>query len=228
MQFLEASVLALRSARHRWTGPSGGTVTLYPMAHVAEAEFYRQVHAGVSAADFVLHEGVDSPVARRLTASYRWIDTRRLGLVVQPRAMFRDLGERAILADLAPAEFEALWRELSWHYRVAVATAAPAIGLWRRFTAARPDIARGMCQNDLPSRNEVMAWSSGTAPFLNALLTARDARLCRVLKHLLAGDGRGADIAVVYGAAHMPALVRLLSDADHALVESRWLTVIGL
>lgn len=228
MQFLESSILGLRSARHRLVRPEGGSVTLFPMVHIGDPAFYDSVRRDAGSHDFVLYEGVNSQVAGRLTAAYRWIDTARLGLQVQPKDMFTDGRARAVRADLDPAEFDALWRQAALSWRIAAQVVFPAAGLWRRLTATRAGLAREQCQDDLPSREAVMLWNRRSAPFLHAILTARDARLTSVLKRLLAGDGGGATIAVVFGAAHMPAVVRALGPAGFSPAESRWQSVIAL
>ncbi len=143
MQFLESSVIGLRSARHRLACRGGGAeVTLFPMVHVGEAGFFDAVYTEAAAHDFVIYEGVGSRIARRLTASYRWIGPARLGLVVQPRERFEAHGKRAIRADMDAAEFEACWREITWPWRLAAQVAYPAAGLWQRLTATRGSLAR--------------------------------------------------------------------------------------
>jgi|GEM_PF-4911570 len=74
MQFIEWSVIGLRSARHVFTHPeSDTTVTIFPMIHVAAASFYDAVYTDAASHDVVVCEGLKSPVARRLTRAYRWI-----------------------------------------------------------------------------------------------------------------------------------------------------------
>ena len=107
MQILESSMLGLRAARLHLKSPnSHRTVTLFPMVHVGEAGFYEQTYKDASSHDVVLVEGVGSEVGRHLTRSYRWIDTGRLGLVVQPRYPSPEVaGARVVLADLTAEEF---------------------------------------------------------------------------------------------------------------------------
>lgn len=224
MQFLEHSVVGLRAARHRFARGDGGIVTLFAMVHLGEAAFYDAVRAEAASHDFVLFEGVDAPVVDRLTRSYRWAAARRLGLVLQPKGMF--IGqEGAIRADLDPAEFQALWARLPRTERLAMTLGAPAIGLWRRLTATRRSLAEGLCTDDLPARADILAWSRRRAPFIEAVVTARDARLVRVLRHLIAGRGQGRRIAVVYGAGHMGAARRALTEAGYRPNDSAWMTV---
>lgn len=229
MQFLESSVIGLRSARHVLTSPiHAARITLYPMVHIGEAAFYRQVHAEAAAHDVALLEGVRSPVARHLTRSYRWTNTAALGLVLQPAPSFGPGDCRAVHADLSAAEFDALWRDIPAPLRFAVLAASSGIGIARRITATRDSLARGLCRTDLSSRDDIHARTGWSAAFVTLLLTARDARLCARLDALLADPSGPARIAVIYGAAHMPAVTRHLSErAGFAPIQSDWLTVIG-
>jgi hypothetical protein len=87
MQFIEPSVMGVRSARLSFASPrSSARVTLFPMAHVGEPAFYQATYADALAHDVVLFEGVRSPITTRITRSYRWLVGSRAmaGLVVQP------------------------------------------------------------------------------------------------------------------------------------------------
>src|SRR5687768_3511227 len=112
MQILESSMLGLRTARMVFRSrESGACVTLFPMVHVGEEAFYRQVYEDAFGQDVVLVEGVRSPVTRNATRSYRWIDFDRLGLVLQPRTPAQeDVRARIVHADLTADEFHREWR----------------------------------------------------------------------------------------------------------------------
>ena len=55
------------------------SVTLYPMVHVGEEQFYRETYDEAFSHDVVLVEGFRSPVGRNLTRSYRWIHFENWG-----------------------------------------------------------------------------------------------------------------------------------------------------
>lgn len=121
MQFVEASVIGVRSARLSFASPSTPVrVTLFPMVHVGEADFYRDTYADAQSHDVILLEGVRSPVVKRITASYRWIEGSKglSGLVVQPRFPAELSGERIVHADFSQEEFEAEWRKVALWVRV--------------------------------------------------------------------------------------------------------------
>ena len=79
MQIVERSVLGVRAARQVMQSPDRKvSVTLFPMIHVGEESFYRQVHADALQHDVVLVEGIRSPITRLVTSSYRWINKEKL------------------------------------------------------------------------------------------------------------------------------------------------------
>lgn len=226
MQFIEWSVIGLRSARHVFShNERKSSVTLFPMVHIGEPGFYEAVYADAAAHDVVVLEGIDSPVSRRLTRAYRWIAPERLGLTVQPK--FGGNGVQVFHADLPGAEFENIWRAAPRYERAIVEGGATVLGLWLRLIATRTTLGRKLSTTDLPDRDDVLAWSERRAPMLEALLIARDTALCRNVTGLLARDDYPRSVAVIYGAGHMGALSHKLVGAGFRPVESRWMTVIG-
>ncbi|MDU8927272.1 hypothetical protein RXV86_07740 [Alisedimentitalea sp. MJ-SS2] len=227
MQLLEFSIAGLRSARHGFGNPDHpARVTLFPMVHVGEADFFQRVYDDAFDHDVVLFEGVRSPVVRNITRAYRWINVDRLGLVVQPRTQGYPGKAREVHADLSPEEFHAVWRQVPLWLRLAAHVVAPLMGVKKRFTATRENIGRRLGLDDYSSRNTVMSWSPETAGFHLAILTARDERLCEalheVLKDLREGGG---SVAIVYGAMHMQAVIRMLDQQGFRVRESAWMTV---
>lgn len=224
MQFLEHSIIGLRAARHVLTHPEiEQRVTLFPVIHLGDPAFYQTVHAEAATHAVVVVEGVASTVASRLTRAYRWAAPHRLGLVVQPKLVSDET--RVIHADLPGPEFDALWRAAPWRERALLEIGAALMGLWLRVTATRSRLGRGLCTNDLSDRSDIMLWTRGRAPMLSALKDARDAVLCRAISDLLSEDPGPSSVAVIYGAAHMPAVVRALDAKGFRVTESQWLTV---
>lgn len=231
MQFLESSILGLRAARHRLAAPDhAAEVTLFPMIHIGEAAFFDRVASDALAHDVVLVEGVRARSVWLLTRAYRWAPLKRLGLVAQPAIRPDAGGAEVILADISPAAFDKLWRaQPAWH-RTGFALAAPAYGLWLRLTASRATLARRQCTTDLPDRDTTLAHDTPAGGLLSVILHARDANLTRVLgAELDKARNTPRRIAVVYGAAHMPAiLAELRAHGGFRPVESDWLEAIPL
>jgi len=231
MQFLESSVIGLRAARHRLVADDHpAEVTLLPMLHVGEQRFFDRVAAEAQSHDVVLVEGVRSRTVWFLTRAYRWLPLKRLGLVAQGRISPSHGGAEVIHADISPDEFERLWRALPWWQRFAFAAAGLAYGAWLRLSASRASIARRQSTTDLPDRGIALAHDTPVGGFFSVILHARDAHLAGVLAAELGkARGRPVRIAVVYGAAHMPAvLAELRAHGGFRPVESEWLEVIRL
>lgn len=231
MQFLESSVIGLRAARHRLAAADHpAEVTLLPVIHVGEAAFFDRIAAEALSHDVVLVEGVQSRSAWFLTRAYRWLPLRRLGLVTQGTIGPGDSGAEVILADVGPAEFDRLWRELPGWLRLGVALGAPAYGLWLRLTATREGVVREQSASDLHDRDIALSHDTPAGGVLDVILHARDTHLRAVLSRQLDGARTGRRrIAVVYGAAHMPAvLAELRAHGGFRPVDSEWLDVIRL
>jgi len=226
MQILENSVLGLRSARLLFEAPNRNlSLTLYPMVHVAEPEFFAQVFDQAYAADVILTEGIDTPVVRRLTRAYRVMTTKQSGLVLQSSSDPKAPPEKTRRADLTPEEFVALWKELPLWQRSLASVAAPLVGLRNRWWLNRKNLAKELEMDDLPDRQTRLSWSPATQAFDTAILHARDARLLDVLKQEVTRATDGTSLALVYGAQHIPAVIGALPKLGFTWKESTWLTV---
>ena len=227
MQILEASLLGLRAARIAFrNGETGQTVTLFPMIHAAEPDFYKAVFEDAfDAHDIALTEGISSPVTRRITRSYRWMVRRRGPLVLQSEPRPEAGRARRVRADLDPDEFERLWATLPFATRLTIALAAPLVGLSLRFRPDLAALARRLEMDDLPSRDSILGWSPETASLDGVILQARDLRLVETLTRTIADAKEGQSIAIVYGAAHMPAVLRALPDLGFTWTSSDWMLV---
>lgn len=205
------------------------SVTLFPMVHIGEADYFRQVYRDAFAHDVVLVEGVRSPVARVLTSSYRWVERGRLGLVTQPPyPAAATLPARIVQADLTPDEFHDEWRRVPLWLRLAAYGASPLIGLARRFARTRESLARRIEMEDRLSSDEILSWDPRMAALMHGILHARDARLLERLSAELERPGAGEKrLAIVYGASHMRAVIAELGRRRFRCVESAWQTVFG-
>ncbi|NSY40559.1 hypothetical protein [Leisingera sp. ANG59] len=229
MQFIETSFMGLRSARHVFKSPAHpAAVTLFPMLHIGEAGFYDAVYRDALDHDVLLFEGVKSPVVQHLTSSYRWLHGNRLGLVTQPKLPAGAGRAERIHADVTQAEFEAAWKTLPLAHRALYFAYAPWIGLRRRCFATREGLSRGRNVDDLRTRESSLSWDTEEALLRGVLLHQRDTRLCETLAGVL-DRNEPQSIAILYGAAHMPAVARMLADyAGFRPAGSEWMTVFGL
>jgi hypothetical protein len=228
MQILESSMLGLRTARmvFRSRG-SPVAITLYPMVHVGDARFYRETYEEAFSHDVALIEGVRSPVGRNLTRSYRWVDFEKLDLVLQPKSPPQeDVPARIVRADLTAEEFHAEWRKVSLLLRAGILFAAPLVGIHRRLFSSRRSLAQDMCLEDRRSSDEILDWSPRLEPMKHSILHARDERLIACIAAELEGSEEKR-VAIVYGAAHMRAVLRELARRGFHCSESSWRTVIS-
>jgi hypothetical protein len=236
MQIIEVTDFGVRSAvirmRHRRTALQ---FVLYPMIHMATPEFYLAVTARLERADVVVVEGVgggrrkSSVVLRALMLSYTVLRFNRRTKLVRQRINYAALGVPVIRPDFDTEEFTAGWRRLPLTDRLAMWFVLPFIIVARLFGGTRKIWSQSMEQYDLPSpHDEAMADGS---PHLEALFVDdRDERLLAALCQLHEErSGESIEVAVVYGAAHVPAVVRgLRSRYGYRPHGAEWLTVADL
>ena len=72
MQIVESTSWELRSSRLVFQNEAARIeVTLFPMVHLGTPEYFKAAYDDAFAHDVVLVEGVNSPIVRRMTRSYR-------------------------------------------------------------------------------------------------------------------------------------------------------------
>ena len=225
MQILENSLFGLRAAQITFVHPDRKLrVSLFPVIHVAEPTFFDEVYEQAYKADLVLTEGINTPVSRRLTRAYRYMATRDSGLVLQSAAMPKR-SEKTRHADLKPEEFIALWRDVPWWLRTLATILAPVVGLKNRWFLNRAILAKQLEMSDLSSRETILGWNEITAPFDKAILHERDKHLLSVLQAEMNKAANDTHLAIIYGAAHMPAVIRALPDMGFVWQGSHWMSV---
>lgn len=232
MQFIEVTGLAgVRSAVIRFERPATGLAfRLFPMVHLGEAAFYREVTARLRrSCDLVVAEGVGegSAGADALVASYRRLDGHeRLGLVVQD-IDFDSLGLPVVCPDMSGAQFQDGFRRLPLKERALVATVVPAMTAGMRLLGTRRWLARHLALDDLMSESEEAV--ADFWPGLDDLvLRRRDRLLVDTLTgfdRAYAGRTDAFTVAVVYGAGHMRAVSEALAGLGYHAADAEWITV---
>ena len=233
VQILDSSDFGLRSARLVLRSlTSKVSITLFPMIHLGEPAFFEAVYADAFAHDAVMVEGVRSPITKRVTRAYRWImGAKQIALVVQPPYPSQAQSRAKIIhADLSGAEFEKLWAEVSIFLKVLVYLGAPVYAVYQRWFGTRASLAKGHTLDDLPSRKETMNWTPEFAAFDNAIMVERDKRLLAVLRSYLDEPSEEPRrLAIVYGAAHMRAVIReVTKHLGYYAAESDWMLIFSL
>lgn len=229
MQILEATELGgVRSAVWRFRHPvTPLSFELYPMVHAADASFYRAVEERLRHCQLVVEEGVrgGDAAAGASIAAYRLVSFHeQLGLVTQdidPAAM----GIPTINPDFSRAEFDARWREVPWRQRAVLGVEMVVSSLGARFLATRRWLAQFLAMNDLPESDEILEVDPDD-PIDDLIVDQRDLRLVAALDDIHAQ--RAAEpiqVGVLYGAAHMRAVIHKLWALGYRPVEGAWLTV---
>ena len=213
--------------RHSDTNVS---ITLFPMVHVGERQFYEDTYGEAFDHDVALVEGIDSAVGRNLTRSYRWLNFEKLGLALQPKAPAQEkVGALIVRADLSAEEFHREWRKVPIALRSALYVMAPIFGIRGKLFASRESLAKALSLDDHPSAEEVLNWDPKFEPIYNSIGLARDKRLIECIETEL-NDANGSErrIAIVYGARHMRAVVRHLTKLGYHCADSSWRTVFSI
>jgi hypothetical protein len=194
------------------------------MVHLGEERFYDETYSDALSHDVVLIEGVKSPIVRNLTRTYRWVDLKKLALIKQPQIEQSNRQKpQIILADLSSDEFTSEWLKIPFFVRAALNVAAPLLGLHRKFTATRESLADKMGLDYLRTGDEILEASETSESIEHAILVARDARLIRHLSTELDRPlGEKNRIAVVFGAKHMRAAIRELSQRGFHCADAKW------
>lgn len=232
MQLIEVSAFGVRSAQI-WLSRRDTPLrfVLFPMVHLGTAEYYQEVLRRMRSCHLVVAEGVSgrSLAMSALTSVYRIAGrSRRLGLTSQHLDLHA-LGVPIINPDLTGEQFQAGWERVPILFRLATYLLAPILGIWMAIAGSRTVLAKYLEMDDLPTREEME-----TAPYWEQLdslvLDKRDELLLRCLDSIHNQRSHEAlDVAVVYGADHMRAVVRYLSNRYRYFAkDAEWMTVFPL
>ena len=223
MQYIESSVIGIRSAvitLKRQTTPL--RFVLFPMVHVAEPDFYRRVAALAGECDLIVAEGAPSRYApvQEWMSGIRWdrlvdqmtaLDLEGLGVPVHWEYSTDNQvksGRERILAVAADSAAAVVLRVLGRY--------GSPLGL--------PSLDQADEHDDRWERLDT-GWLGRIAE--NLVLRDRDARLVRALGAIHRERyGEPVKVAVVFGAAHIPAVIDYLTGTFRYRVQDAiWLTV---
>jgi hypothetical protein len=202
--------------------------TIYPMIHVGEAAFYSEVSARLATHDLIVAEGIIGPsrATSMLTRFYRskaFLD--RVGLQVQSHELY-DVGVPLVVPDMTGPEFDRRWNGIGLPERAMWSVLAPATRLYLDAFASREMLA-----SQLQLDCDTLAIEERPGFALDEIvLDHRDALLCEAVTRIHTERcEEDINVAVVYGAAHVPSLVAHLR-ARHGYVprSGEWLQVFSL
>jgi len=230
VQLIEVSDFGVRSAEI-WLGRVETPLrfVLFPMLHLGTAAFYEEVTRRLQSCQLVVAEGISgrSPAVTALTAAYRIPGrSKRLGLTTQPMDL-SSLDVPMINPDVTGEQFNAGWRRLPILSRLTVMALVPIFGIWMTLVGTRVALARYLELDDLPTREEMMAATGRWERVEDLIGHDRDTRLLKCIDDIhQRRSSEEIDVAIVYGAAHMRAVVHYLSGRYHYFAkEAEWMTV---
>lgn len=229
MQILEVTGYAIRSAAitlRRADTPL--TFVLYPMVHFAAPSFYAEVRRRLRTCDLIVSEGVAGPTLQSNAmdvANRLFPRGRQRGLVGQTDELVLPPGIPVIHPDLPLINLDHQLRALPTLTQMAFVAGAHLTAVALALTGPEIFLDDALAVHDFPFtvREEL----SRDTPMAHAALDHRDrlllADLCKV------HDERSTEpitVGVVYGAAHMPAVVNGLTDRYRYRVrDAEWMTV---
>ncbi len=207
MQITEVSVVGVRCAvialGHR---RSPLRFVLVPTIHIGHPDFYRRVTERIATCDLVLAEQYDGPSTTGLAAV---LASRLTGQRLGARLVHQDIDYRALGV---PTEFPDGFEEsrrydrVPWYGWFEVA----ALAAWQAAVMALGGREWLMRQNFEVSDDSDVRLRS--AVLTRWLLHERDELLVEAVERVHAARaGEPIEVAVVFGAAHMPAVVRALT-----------------
>ncbi len=228
MQIIESTPFGLRSAI--WTLSSNKhapKIHVFPMIHLADKSFFEQVEEKATNCDLILTEGVKSKLAPIIASAYSFAEkSKRLNLFVQPRIK----SDKCINIDISESNFDSSFAKIPFKTRLSLYTVAPLYGLCLRFFASRHYIATRQGVEIEKGRDEILFDESDWDDIYELLVDKRDKIIIKNIQTILKDkNSERIDIAIVYGAEHMRAILKYLMDVEqYKVTRSEWLSVIEL
>jgi hypothetical protein len=232
MQIIEVTDLGVRSAVIRLKRRDTPLqYVLYPMIHMAKPSFYAAVTTRLKRADVVVVEGVSrsrdggAVLVRALTSSYRVLRFNRRARLVEQDIDYGSLDVEIVRPDVDSAQFKAAWSRIPLADRLLMWVVLPFVVLVWLFGGTRMIWSSALEQNDLPSPEDEDA-AEAMPELERAVVGERDDRLLAALRRLHEERAHEAiEVAVVYGAGHVPAVVTGLMRYGYRPRSGEWLTL---
>jgi hypothetical protein len=231
MQIIENSIIGTRSAvlrLHR--RGSELEFVVFPMLHIAMPSFYEEVARRLRDCDVLVVEGVigESVAGSLLTLSYVVIPLDKNSGLIEDNIPYGELGVPLICPDMTGEEFDEGAQQLPLRTRLLMFGLAPIAGAALNLFNARERLllSRDIEVNDLPTAAEELESDEMTS-FRDLLLGRRDDKVVAALTELHTTRSTEAlQVAVVYGAAHVPGIVTGLSSLGYRVISADWITVV--
>jgi hypothetical protein len=236
LQIIEVTGAGVRSAVIRLQRrDSPLRFVLFPMIHLGRSEFYQAVRERAGRCAVIVAEGQpgSKPRASLAGLAYRLLRRRRRGRLVAQNVDEYSLGVPVVRPDLSLEAIRLRLRRLPWgtyvFARLGLWIILPWVALYVLLFGSARFLAHEMGLDDDTPDTEQSAgkrWDS----IDEVIVDERDALLIDALSQIHENMcGEAAEIAVIYGARHMPAVIRALFDRyGYRARGAEWLTVFGL
>ncbi|MEY9893993.1 hypothetical protein ABIA31_007675 [Catenulispora sp. MAP5-51] len=230
MQIVEDSIVGVRAAaitlsRHE----TPLRFQLYPMLHIGDRGYYREVTRRLRDCDLIVAEGAPDTVATRaLTLSYR-LAHRNKAMQVETQSLdLLTLGKRIVIPDITTTDFEAGWQRVPLRTRAMITFAAPLYGLWLAAFGTRRWIGKHAALDDLKTNEEALT-EAPDDPLAALIMDTRDKLLVDELLRIHAEHhDEPMTVAVVYGAHHMRAVTSALNAVHgYRARDAEWVMVLA-
>jgi hypothetical protein len=220
IEFVRGDLAAV--GRTTMTHPDHGLrVTLYPVFHIGSSSFYRALSEDLGRFRVFLLEGVRM---RGWRGPLYDLAARNLGLVTQREHLRLPSDAERLPLDMTEAEFTQQARTLPIYWRLFLWLLRPI--LWAvTFTEG----GRHRVWDSFSKESYVRGIRNVDGPLDRLIKTKRDLAMCDRLRQFVEDPTRlrqAAPLAVVAGAAHMPALYVTLRDCGFEKGSVRWFEVL--
>lgn len=202
------------------------------MIHIGSPGFYEKISEHLQRSDAIIHEGVVSHKASIIFRVQRILARfNNDGLVHQSEGIdLHPLRDRLIHGDVSMATFDQEWRSIPLWVRGLLQAVLPFAAIYLAMTGTKRTIARVLAMDDLPSREEVLDDSVISSEVDRLVLDVRDTKLLDSINRCFhERRAEPATVAILYGAAHMRAVIRFITGKlGYRAVSSEWVIVFEL
>jgi hypothetical protein len=235
MQIIEVGPMGVRSAvitLQRRGSPL--RFILFPMIHLGRPEFYASVAEEAGRCQLIVAEGTTTKRRRTLSGlAYRLLRRHRRSRLVVQNLREETLGPPVVRPDLSMAEIRRRLRGLPLPAyllsRLALGVVLPYVALSVLLFGAERFLTRSLALDDSSPSDEPPPGEHWEA-VERVIVDERDALLLDALSRIHAERGtEPIDVAVIYGAGHVPAVAHgLLNRHGYQARAAHWLTVFDL
>jgi hypothetical protein len=199
------------------------------MIHIGEKRYYEDIAERAGRCDLLFVEGVPSVWARIATRSYALLACR-LGLVTQRELNLKALGAKLVNADMSGEEFARAYSRLPLLAKAILPVLLPVYSIYFAFTGTRAQLAKQLETTDLLQREQILEATDATEALETLVVSRRDRAFFKRLQAFFEESrGKPLTVGIIYGASHMPAIFRFLSERlSYQVTSSSWALVFSL